>query len=78
MKTIHSAKYQIFLQMLISARKEAGVTQAELAKRLNRVQSYVSKVEIGERRMDVIEFLEYAKQIGADAHLIIDCLLDQD
>ena len=76
MKTIHSAKYQILLEQLIAARSAAGITQAELAQRLNRVQSYVSKVEIGERRLDVIEFLEYTKQIGADWREILDALQD--
>ena len=41
-----------------------GLTQAELAGRLRRPQSYVAKVETGERRLDVVEFVEYARAIG--------------
>ncbi|MGO8671667.1 MAG: helix-turn-helix domain-containing protein [Capsulimonadaceae bacterium] len=51
---------------MIEARKQAGLTQAELADRLSRPQSYVSKYERGERRLDVIEFFDVASAIGID------------
>lgn len=54
-----------------SARKIAGLTQAELAARLGRPQSFVSKYKRGERRLDVIEFLEVAKAVGVDAVRIL-------
>lgn len=57
-KSVHTRKYQLFLDLLIKARKDAGVTQEEVASRLNRPQSFVSKCENGERRIDVIELLE--------------------
>ena len=47
-------------------RKAAGLTQAELAQRLNRPQSFVSKYERGERRLDVIEFGEVATALSVD------------
>ena len=53
-----------FLAALTKARKEAGLTQAVLAARLGRPQSFVSKYESGERRLDVLEFLEVARSIG--------------
>ena len=52
--------------MLISARKQACLTQVEVADKLGRPQSYVSKYERGERRLDVIEFLDVAQAIGVD------------
>ncbi len=52
--------------MLIEFRKNARVTQEEVAVRLNRPQSFVSKYENGERRLDLIEFLEIAEAIGFD------------
>jgi transcriptional regulator with XRE-family HTH domain len=56
---------------MIEARKSANLTQAELAKRLSRPQSFVSKYERGERRLDVVEFLEVAEALGMDpANLI--------
>lgn len=48
---------------LAKARKIAGLTQTELAERLKRPQSFVSKYESGERRLDVIEFLEVCKAL---------------
>jgi transcriptional regulator with XRE-family HTH domain len=54
------------LELLIKARKDAGVTQEQLAQRLNRPQSFVSKCENGERRVDVIELLEILHSIGLE------------
>ena len=66
MKSIYSQSYRILLDRIAKARRAAGITQAELAKKLNRPQSFVSKIESGERRIDVIEFLQLAKYIGFD------------
>jgi transcriptional regulator with XRE-family HTH domain len=52
----------------VEARKEAGLTQVDLAKHLSRPQSFVSKFERGERRLDVIEFLDVAEAIGIDPY----------
>ena len=51
---------------MIKARKKAGLTQQQLAKRLKKPQSFVAKYEGGERRLDVVEFLGVAQAIGAD------------
>ena len=59
-------KYEKLRALLIEARKEAGLTQEEMAQRLKRPQSFVWKVENGVRRVDIIEFLEIAKVIGFD------------
>jgi transcriptional regulator with XRE-family HTH domain len=56
---------------MIGARKSANLTQAELAKRLSRPQSFVSKYERGERRLDVVEFLEVTKALGMDPASLI-------
>jgi transcriptional regulator with XRE-family HTH domain len=52
--------------MLIESRKGAGLTQADLSQRLKRPQSFVSKYERGERRLDVVEFGNVAKALGID------------
>jgi transcriptional regulator with XRE-family HTH domain len=57
-KSIYKSDYSSFLALLIKARKEIGLTQSELAAKLNKPQSFVSKYESGERRIDVIEFIE--------------------
>lgn len=65
-KSVHTRNYQLFLGLLIKARKDAGVTQEQLAKRLNRPQSFVSKCENGERRLDVVELLQFLQSIGVE------------
>lgn len=71
MKTIHSAPYQRLLELLIDARKEAQMTQQDLSATLRRPQSYVSKYERGERRLDVLEFMEVARQLNADPYQLL-------
>ena len=56
-KTITSDEYRAFLRLLVEYRERAGLTQAQLAERLEETQSFVSKMERGERRVDVLEFL---------------------
>jgi transcriptional regulator with XRE-family HTH domain len=65
-KAIREQMYAAFTTSLRDERKKAGLTQAKLAKRLRRPQSYVSKYERGNRRLDVIEFLEVARAIKFD------------
>lgn len=65
-KSVFTKKYDQFRQLLIQARKAAGMTQLELAAKLSRPQSFVSKFERGERRLDVIEFLDIAQALGFD------------
>ena len=70
-KSVHTKNYGRFLDLLIKARKNAGLTQSEVAERLDRPQSFVSKYENGERRLDVIEFLEISRAIKIDPITII-------
>ena len=65
-KALYEQSYATFTSLLKEERKGAGLTQAQLSKKLRRPQSYVSKYERGERRLDVIEFLEIAKVVGFD------------
>lgn len=67
MKSTYTAEYQALISKLAKARKVAGITQAQLAAKLGKPQSYISKIENGERRLDVVEFLEIAKLIGIEA-----------
>jgi transcriptional regulator with XRE-family HTH domain len=60
-KASFSAEYKLFCKLLRDARVKAGLSQEEVAKSLARPQSYVSKYESGERRLDVIEFVRVAK-----------------
>lgn len=57
--------------MLVKARKSAGLTQDDLAQKLKKPQSFVAKIEGGERRLDVIELLEITKLLKADIEAIL-------
>ncbi len=63
-RSVFSPAYREFRRMLINARKDAKATQAALAARLRRPQSFVAKYEQGERRIDVVEFLEIAEALA--------------
>jgi transcriptional regulator with XRE-family HTH domain len=63
-KSIHSARYRTFVRLLREERERAGVTQAELARRLDEQQSFVSKCERGERRLDVVEVRLICNALG--------------
>nr|WP_202604611.1 helix-turn-helix transcriptional regulator [Pseudomonas syringae] len=62
------------LDLLLEARSAAGITQKELAARLGRPQSFVSKTENAERRLDVIEFMDVCRGIGADPYALLSKL----
>lgn len=71
MKTIHNTRYQALLTLLLEARVEAGLTQKELATKLGRPQSFVSKTENAERRLDVIEFMDLCRGLDAGPHELL-------
>lgn len=60
----HRLRYRAFLERLRQARRDAGLTQVDVARELRRPQSFVSKCESGERRVDVIELRELARLYG--------------
>ncbi|MBL8599945.1 MAG: helix-turn-helix transcriptional regulator [Devosia sp.] len=65
-KSIHTPQHQKLRELLVAARKKAGLTQAQVAELLGRPQSFVAKYEGGERRLDVIELIEVTQALGAD------------
>jgi len=63
-KTIRTKEYARFIEKLRKARLEAGLKQIEVAKKLKRPQSYISRVESGEYRLDILEVKRFAKIYG--------------
>ena len=61
---LHTKRYRAFLVLLRRAREESGLTQVEVAKKLGRPQTWVSKCELGERRVDFVELENFAKVYG--------------
>ncbi|WP_374452789.1 multiprotein-bridging factor 1 family protein [Phenylobacterium sp.] len=65
-KTIFGGDHQHLVEVLTEARKSASLTQVELSQRLGRDQTFISLIERGQRRVDVIEFIGMAKAMGTD------------
>ena len=61
MSRIYTKKYRQFLQKLRGARLDAKLTQTQVGRKLRQNQNYVSKCELGERRVDFVELAEFAK-----------------
>ena len=73
-KTLRTNAHAALLDLLRRTRDEAGLTQAAVAERLGKPQSYVAKTEGGERRLDVVEFVTLARALGADPAALIRAL----
>lgn len=67
---------QLLMKALIDARHSASLTQAEVAEVLGRPQSFVSKYEQGERRLDVVEFVQVCRAIRVDPVPILMAIRD--
>jgi len=65
-KTLGSQRHKVLIALLIRKREEAGLTQAQLASSLGEYQSFIARLESGQRRVDVIEFLDLANILGFD------------
>lgn len=72
--SLGTQRYTDFIAMMTRARRDAGMTQQQVADALEAQQSYVAKFERGERRLDIIEFIDLAKALGVDPHAILDAL----
>ena len=66
-KTPSSRRHKSLADLLVKRREVVGMTQAELAARLGQYQSFVARLESGQRRIDVVEFLELSEILGFDA-----------
>lgn len=71
MAYIYSKEYQCVITALKKARKERSITQAQLAEALGRPQSFIAKIENGERRLDVVEFVHLARLVGLEPEEIV-------
>ncbi|MCR9266003.1 MAG: helix-turn-helix transcriptional regulator [Alphaproteobacteria bacterium] len=76
-KSVFTDAYKTFLDVLIQARKDAGVTQAELAERLGKPQPWVSNIERGIRRVDVIEFIAICHVLRVQPDATISTISDR-
>lgn len=70
-KSIHSKDYRNIIERLKKARFDAGLKQKDVALKLKKPQSYISKIERGERRIDVTELKDLAKIYKKDINYFI-------
>ena len=75
-RSTHNRHYRALLTLLARLRESQGVTQACLGEALGNTQTFVSKVERGERRLDVVEFVEWCEALGADPRMAFSAFLD--
>lgn len=65
-RSTHHLEYRALLALLRDLREGAGITQSEMAETLGNTQTFISKVERGERRIDVVEFVEFCEALEVD------------
>lgn len=73
-KSVYTRAYKELCAQLVAARHSAGLTQQQLAHKLGKTQSFVAKFEGGERRLDVVEFLEITRVLKVDAKVFLAAL----
>lgn len=73
---VTSPSYETAINMLIEARKQAGLSQRELADRLGKPRSFVSKLESRERRLDIVEFVALTRALGLDTAMVAGQIAD--
>jgi transcriptional regulator with XRE-family HTH domain len=78
MKTIHSKRHKRLIELVTAERKQANIRQVQLAKNLKRSQTWIARLESGERRLDVIELIDLAEAIGFDAPALIAAVQQSD
>lgn len=75
-KTLRTRGHRALIAILVEARERAGLTQRDLAARLKRPHSFIGRIEAGERRIDVIEFIEIARIMDIDPRELFAQVLD--
>ncbi len=75
-KTLRSKGHRALIDILVKSREQAGLTQRDLAARLKRPHSFIGRIEAGERRVDVIEFIEITRVMGLDPNHLFAKLLE--
>lgn len=65
-KSIFTHEYRVLLQLLRETREAAGITQVDLASKLGQTQSFVSKVELGDRRLDLVQLRSILLALNCD------------
>lgn len=65
-KTVFTGAHQHIVDVLVEARRQSGLTQAQLAAKVGKDQTFISLIERSQRRVDVLEFFALARAMGMD------------
>lgn len=77
LKTIHQDRYGQLIAAMVKVRKNNQTTQTQLAQQLSRPQSYVAKIETLERKLDIVEFVDWCNAIGQSPSELLRAQLEQ-
>ena len=69
--SLYTKEYKAIIEKLKKARRDAGLDQIDVAKKLNRTQSYISKIESGQRKVEVLQLKKFAKIYNKDINFFI-------
>lgn len=75
--SLHSDENKALVAVLVKTRKAIGMSQVELAERLNKSQQFVSRIESGERRVDLLEFIMIARALKIEPRDLLGRVLRQ-
>jgi len=75
-KSIHSAEHVVLREYLVDKRKKLGLTQRDLGARLSVHHTLIGKVETGDRRLDVVELIDYCKALEVDPHEVVSMIME--
>lgn len=75
--SVHSAEHTYLRQLLIRRRLDLGLSQRALAERMNVVHSFVGKVETGDRRLDIFEFIDYCRALNWQPEEVLQSLQEE-
>jgi len=78
LKTIHQDRYSRLIGEMVKLRKDKKVTQTQLAQQLGKPQSYVAKIETLERKLDIVEFVDWCNAIGQSPSEVLRSQLEAD
>lgn len=77
MKSIHDPRYKTLIQWLIAAREAQNITVRELAQKLGHTHSWVVKVENFDKKLDVLEFVDFCTALNVDPEQAFKQLLNK-
>lgn len=74
---VSAASYEAMIKVLVAARHDADFTQAALAQKLGKPPSFIAKIELGERRIDIVEVVALARAMGQDPVKLIEKMVSK-